>query len=211
MKKIRIFLVDDHQLLTDAWTVLLNNHGTFLVVGTTSDGVQAVPLIEANQPDIVLVDIAMKPVDGFELTEQIMQLLPHPRVIGVSLYKMPAYAKKIMFAGASGYVTKNSSKEELITAIEKVHAGGKYICQEIKDYMAHDVDDADGLDSALQSLTRREMNIINHIKEGLTSKEIAQKEGITAKTVEVHRYNILRKLNVHNVAELINVMTSRGL
>lgn len=211
MIKIKVFLVDDHRLLTDTWTILLNQDPRFSVVGSSADSQESIKLIEALRPDIALVDIAMSPLDGFELTRQLVKLVPHPRIIGVSLYKMPAYAKKIMYAGAMGYVTKNSSKEELIEAMLQVHSGGKYMCQEIKDYMSQDVIDTSDVESALVTLTRKQMDIINHIKEGLTSKEIAVKEGITTKTVEVHRYNILKKLGVHNSAELINVMTMRGL
>src|SRR5258708_4033772 len=102
-----------------------------------------------------------------------MRLNPHPQVIAVSLYGMPAYVKKMMAAGASGYVNKNSSKEELVLAILEVYAGNKYICQEIKDKIVKNQLEEDSLTAALNSLTRQELDIIGYIKLGLSSREIA--------------------------------------
>jgi DNA-binding NarL/FixJ family response regulator len=212
MKGIRILIVDDHRLLLDTWQLLLNADARFQVVGTTTDTVEVIPLIATVLPDIVLVDIAMTPVDGFQLTRQITGQQPHPLVIGVSLYKTPAFAKKLILAGARGYVTKNSSKEELVEAIWRVSAGEKYICREIKNYMAGGLfNGAPDAEPSINMLTRRELNIIELIKKGLTSKEIAKQEYISLKTVEVHRYNIFRKLKVNNTAALVNLAHAYGL
>lgn len=211
MSRIKLFLVDDHQLLTDTLTLMLNQDERFHVIGSTHDPDKVIPFIKSENPDIVLLDIALGETNGFDLTCEIMKLAPRPQVIAVSLYGMPAYVKKMMSAGASGYVNKNSSKEELVLAVLEVYAGNKYICQEIKDKIVKNQLEEDGLTAALNSLTRQELDIIGYIKLGLSSREIADKKGITLKTVEVHRYNILKKLGLNNAASLVNVINQRGL
>jgi DNA-binding NarL/FixJ family response regulator len=211
MSRIKLFLVDDHQLLTDTLTLMLNQDDRFEVIGSTQHVEEVIPFIKTARPDIILLDIALGETNGFDLTCEIMRLNPHPQVIAVSLYSMPAYVKKMMSAGASGYVNKNSSKEELILAILEVYAGNKYICQEIKDKIVKNQLEEDDQSAALNSLTRQELDIIGYIKLGLSSREIADKKGITLKTVEVHRYNILKKLGLNNAAALVNLVNLRGL
>jgi len=116
-----------------------------------------------------------------------------------------------MQLGAMGYVTKNSSKDELMAAIVEVDNGKKYICEEVKDILAHQELEEDDGTPDLNSLSRRELDIVKLIKEGLSSKEIATKLDISLKTVEVHRYNILKKLNIKNTASLVNFINEQGL
>jgi DNA-binding NarL/FixJ family response regulator len=123
---------------------------------------------------------------------------------------MPAYAKKMLQSGAMGYVTKNSSKEELMEAILEVNKGQKYICSEVKNILAHqELEESDQPD--LNVLSRRELDITKLIKDGLSSREIALKLEISLKTVEVHRYNILKKLHLKNTAALVNFINTHGL
>jgi DNA-binding NarL/FixJ family response regulator len=211
MSRIKLFLVDDHQLLTDTLTLMLNQDDRFEVIGSTQHVEEVIPFIKTAKPDIILLDISLGETNGFDLTCEIMRLNPHPQVIAVSLYSMPAYVKKMMSAGASGYVNKNSSKEELVLAILEVYAGNKYVCQEIKDKIVKNQLEEDDQSAALNSLTRQELDIIGYIKLGLSSREIADKKGITLKTVEVHRYNILKKLGLNNAAALVNLVNLRGL
>lgn len=115
-------------------------------------------------------------------------------------------------SGASGYVTKNSSKEELFEALVDVQKGNRYICEEVKNILAHqELDDSGESGPDLNLLSRRELDVVQLIKEGLSSKEIAQKLDLSLKTVEVHRYNILKKLNLKNTAALVNFINSQGL
>ena len=128
------------------------------------------------------------------------------------MHSMPAYAKRMLQLGAMGYVTKNSSKDEMITAILEVNAGRKFICEEVKNILAQqELDDTPVPTADMNNLSRRELDIIQLIKEGLSSKEIAQQLEISLKTVEVHRYNILKKLNLKNTAALVNFMNTQGL
>ncbi len=125
------------------------------------------------------------------------------------MHSQPAHARKMMQAGAKGYVTKNSSYEELMTAISDIHNNQTYICQDIKDILAQQ--SFEGKDQGLNSLSSREIEIIGYIKKGYSSKQIAEPLNITMKTIEVHRYNILKKLNLKNTAALVNYINNTEL
>ena len=212
MPKITILLVDDHKLIRDSWSFILNSDPRFKVIGETSNGDEAVEIAKEKRPRIILMDVNMTPMNGFETTKLMRKYSPGSRVIGVSMHSMPAYARKMLQLGAMGYVTKNSSKEEMITAILEVDSGKKYVCEEVKNILAHqELDDKDNDEPDLNVLSRRELEIIKLIKEGLSSKEVGLKLDISIKTVEVHRYNILKKLNLKNTAALVNFINSHGL
>ncbi len=212
MEKITILLVDDHKLIRETWALLLNSDPRFQVVGETDDVNQALEICRKKHPVVVLMDINMTPINGFEGTKLIRKYVPATKVIGMSMHSMPAYARRMLQSGAHGYVTKNSSKEELFEALVEVQKGNKYICEEVKNILAHQALDETGETGPdLNVLSRREIDVIQLIKEGLSSKEIAQKLEISLKTVEVHRYNILKKLHLKNTAALVNFINSQGL
>lgn len=160
-------------------------------------------------PDIVIMDINMEGMDGIEATKLIRKYSPGSKILGVSLHSHPAYARKMLQAGASGYVTKNSSYEEIINAIHEINAGRKYICTEVKNIMSENLLMNEESQNSVYSLSGRELEVINEIKKGYSSKEIALALKICVRTVEVHRHNILRKLNLKNTASLVNYMNSQ--
>lgn len=209
MEKITILLVDDHKLIRDSWAFILNSDSRFTVIGETSSGEEAIEIAGEKRPQIILMDVNMTPINGFDATKQIHKISPESRIIAVSMHTMPAYAKRMMQLGAMGYVTKNSSKEEMVTAIIEVNNGKKYICEEVKAILAEQ--EMDENSDELNNLSRREIDIIKLIKEGLSSKEIALQLDISLKTVEVHRYNILKKLKLKNTAALVNYINAKGL
>ena len=212
MEKISILLVDDHRLIRDSWSFILNSDQRFEVVAETSNGEEAIEMAHNLKPDIILMDVNMTPINGFDATRQILKNSPEAKIIGVSMHSMPAYAKRMLQLGALGYVTKNSSKEEMLKAILEVNEGRKYICEEVKNIVAQqELDDATVPSTDMNMLSRRELDIINLIKEGQSSKEIASHLDISLKTVEVHRYNILKKLNLKNTAALVNFINTQGL
>jgi len=208
MEKISVLIADDHKLIRETWSYILNNDPRFVVVGECGDSEEAVEMAKAKRPQIVLMDINMNPISGFEATEKIRKVSPGSKIIGVSMHSQPAYAKKMLQVGAKGYVTKNSSKEEMIKAILEVQNGNKYICEEIKNNISELVLEENKDMPNVNSLTEREIQIINYIKEGLSSKEIAEQLNISLKTVEVHRHNILKKLKLKNSASLVNFINS---
>src|SRR5687767_9413955 len=211
MEKISILIADDHKLIRETWSFILNNDTRFLVVAECGDSEQAVEMARTKKPQIVLMDINMSPFSGFEATEKIRKFSPGSKVIGVSMHSQPAYAKKMLQIGAKGYVTKNSSKEEMIKAIMEVYKGNKFICDEIKNIISDQLLTEQTDSPNINSLTEREIQIINYIKEGSSSKEIATSLNISLKTVEVHRHNILKKLKLKNSASLVNfIVTSNN-
>ncbi|MBY0535739.1 MAG: response regulator transcription factor [Chitinophagaceae bacterium] len=208
MQKVSILIADDHKLIRETWSFILNNDPRFEVIAECGDSEQAVELARIKRPQIILMDINMTPISGFEATEKIRKVSPASRVIGVSMHSQPAYAKKMLQIGARGYVTKNSSKEEMIKAILEVQSGNKYICDEIKNNISELVLEENKDTPNVNALTEREIQIINQIKEGFSSKEIATHLNISLKTVEVHRHNILKKLKLKNSASLVNFINS---
>jgi two-component system invasion response regulator UvrY len=157
------------------------------------------------------MDINLPGMNGIEATEQIRKYSPGSRILGVSLHTQPTYARKMIQKGAMGYVTKNSSREEMFKAITEVHNGRKYICEEIKNILSEQVINGQDQQVGLNSLSQREIEIIPYIKKGHSSKEIADALSISVKTVEVHRYNILKKLNLKNSAALVNYINNSQL
>lgn len=211
MQKINILLVDDHKLLRDSWTFILNSDARFHVLGDIHTGMGAVELAGILRPEIVLMDINMTPLDGFETTRLLLQKFPDTRVIGLSMHCMPAYAKRMFQLGAMGYITKNSSREEMFTAILEVHYGKKYVCEEVKNILSRQKLETGNVFQDLEALSRKESEIIKHLREGKSSKQIAAELRISCKTVEVHRYNMLKKLKLKNTAALVNFANLNGV
>jgi DNA-binding NarL/FixJ family response regulator len=208
MEKISVLIADDHKLIRDTWSYILNNDARFQVIAECGDSEQAVEEAKTKRPHIVLMDINMMPISGFEATERIRKVSPASKIIGVSMHSQPAYAKKMLQIGAKGYVTKNSSKEEMMKAILEVHQGNRYICEEIKNNISELVLEENKDVPNVNALTEREIQIINLIKDGQSSKEIAGNLNISLKTVEVHRHNVLKKLKLKNSASLVNFINS---
>jgi DNA-binding NarL/FixJ family response regulator len=209
-EKISILLVDDHKLIRDSWSYILNSDSRFKVVGAAGTADEALELAKGKHPKIVLMDLNMSPVSGFDITKLIRRHSPDSNIIGVSMHTMPVYARKMMQLGAMGYVTKNSSKEEMISAIMEVSSGRKYVCDEVKNILAEQELENKNTHPDMNALTQREIDIVQLIKDGFSSREIAEKLEISLKTVEVHRYNILKKLNLKNTAALVNFINTHG-
>ena len=210
MEKIRILIAEDHKLIRETWTFILNNDGRFTVVASCSDSAEAVRLAGEKKPDVILMDINMMPLSGFEATAKIAEVSPDSKVIALSFYSEILFVKKMMAAGAKGYVTKNSGREEMYDAILTVHNDKLYVCEEIRT-QGFDMAALPDNDLAyVESLTNKEIQISHCIRQGLRSKEIADKLNISIKTVEVHRHNILRKFHVKNSISLVNLLNSKN-
>ncbi len=211
MEKITILIADDHTLVRETWGFILNNDPRFQVIAECGTGEEAVELSKNMRPNIVIMDINLPGINGIEATQLVRKFSPGTKILGVSLHTQPTYARKMMQKGASGYVTKNSSREEMYKAIEEIYAGRKYICEEIKNILSDQVMAGEEQQTGLNSLSQREIEIIGYIKKGNSSKEIADTLNISVKTVEVHRYNILKKLNLKNAAALVNFINNSQL
>lgn len=211
MARITVMIVDDHTLIRETWSFLLGRNENFEVVAEVGDGQKAIDIARDKRPAIILLDINMAPLNGFDVLKMIRKLSPGSKVIAVSMHSQPAYAKKMLRLGARGYVTKNSPRQEMLDAIMDVHNGNVYVCQEVKNILSDQMLSDENSTAGLNQLSEREIQVINHIRDGLSSKEIADQLVISIKTVEVHRHNILKKLKVKNTASLINYINSSGL
>lgn len=211
MEKITILITDDHTLVRESWAMLFNSDPRFSVAAQCGTGEEAIELAKNLRPNVVIMDINLPGINGFEATSQIRKYSPGSRILGVSLHTQPAYARKMMQMGAMGYVTKNSSQEEMFKAIVEVHNNRKYICEEIKNILSEQAMSGETETGGVHSLSKRELDIISYLKKGFSSKEIAENISVSVKTVEVHRYNILKKLNLRNVAALVNYINHSQL
>jgi two-component system invasion response regulator UvrY len=210
MKKVSIMIVDDHTLIRETWSFLLGKNENFDVVAECGDGERAIELARDKRPDVVLLDINMAPMSGFDVLKMIRKYSPGSKIIGVSMHSQPAYAKKMLRLGAKGYVTKNSPRQEMLEAIAEVSNNRIYICQEVKNILSDQLLNGDQVNPDINNLSDREMQIVRALKEGLSSKEIASELNISLKTVEVHRHNILKKLKLKNTVSLINFINSQA-
>jgi len=211
MKNISVVIVEDHKLIREMWTKMFSINKQIEITGESGTLDEAIEMISIKKPDIVLLDINLPKGSGLDAVPMIKEFSPETRIIVVSMHNQPAYAKKMLNLGAKGYVTKNSSYKEIFRAIEEVMNGNVYVCAEIKDILSEQLlgDHTNGPD--IKNLSSRELEIIKFTKSGLSSKQIGVELGIKTKTVEVHRYNILKKLKLKNTATLINYINTTEL
>lgn len=210
-KQLRILLADDHQMFRDALRSLLEKAPNIHIVGETGDGLEVVKLTRATTPDIVCMDIGMPGMNGIEATRRLVSTCPGVKVIAVSAFADQRYALDMFDAGAVAYVTKSGAGEELLRAIEAVKKNQKYVCPRVASVIAGGWSAQRDLKlSTPLQLGARERQVLQLVAEGHTSQQIANQLHIAHSTVEVHRRNIMRKLDLHNVAELTRYAINNG-
>jgi DNA-binding NarL/FixJ family response regulator len=209
MKKIRILIAEDHKLVRETWTSIINMDEGLEVIAACADTAEAISIVIAELPDIVLMDINIHPLNGFQATARISQISLDCKVIGLSYHSEMVAVQKMFAAGASGYLTKNCGCSELIEAIVQVHGGNKFVCQEMRE-KGFEVAPLSEVQTEQLGifLTTKEMLVSNYIRNGFRTKEIAKELKISIRTVSTHRYNIFRKLNVKNSISLVRLMNS---
>ncbi len=211
MKKITLAVIDDHKLIRQMWVKLFADNGEIEITGESGTLQEAIEMIKIKRPDIVLLDINLPDASGLDAVPLIRKFSPGTRIIAVSMINQPAYAKKMLRMGAKGYVTKNSSRDEMFKAIEEVMNGRVFVCAEIKNILSDQLLMGEINEPTVKDLSLREIEIIKLIKDGLSSKEISASLNISVRTVEVHRHNILRKLKLKNAPSLINFINNTDL
>jgi DNA-binding NarL/FixJ family response regulator len=205
---IRVFIVDDHPLVIEGIHALLQHEKEIEWAGQAMNAQSCLGFFVSNTADVVLMDISMPDIGGIELCAMLKEKYPNVFILGLSTFNQGLYIKKMMENGASGYILKNTSKEELISAIRSVYEGGIFFNGEIgESYSSYQRSSA----SALPALTSREKEILELIAEGYTNPQIAAKIFLSPFTVDTHRKNLLAKLNVKNTASLIRLAVEQKL
>jgi len=200
--KIKIIILDDHQMLIDGLKALLKTDKKIEVVGETTSASAAMEMAKKNSPDIILTDINMPEMSGIEFTQLLKKELPQVKVIALSMFGEKSTISDMLQAGASGYILKNTGKEELINAIEKVAAGGMFFSDEVSAEMMKAMSTQVQQQEKI-NFTEREKEIIKLITQEYSNAAIGEKLFISERTVETHRKNIFRKANTKTVVGLV--------
>ena len=215
MGRIRVLLADDHLLVRTGISKLIEGEDDILVVGEATDGEEAVRKTEELSPDVVVIDLSMPKLSGLEATKLIGKNFPRTRVLVLTIHENEEYVYQILRSGASGYVLKSANKRELIGAIRAVAKGEKFFSSRVLEIMADGyLDKASERDAqpaiGESSLTNREREILRLIAQGLNSIQIANRLFISPRTVDTHRSNIMEKLDIHDVANLVRFAIEHG-
>jgi DNA-binding NarL/FixJ family response regulator len=213
MTMTTIVLADDHPIVRQGLRSLLEAEPDFRVVGEAADGIEAVQQVERLRPNVLVLDLMMPGLSGLEVTRQVSQRFPQTRVIILSMHANEPYVLEAVSNGATGYVLKKSTTEELVQAIREVLAGRRYLSppfseEALKPYLQKTPASPE---DPYELLTPREREVLHLVAAGHTSAEIAQRLVVSPRTVESHRANLMRKLNMHHQADLIRYALQRGI
>ncbi len=209
-----LLLADDHQILREALRVMLEAQPDFHIVAESGDGLEAAALVEKHRPDVLLVDMMMPGLTGLEVARRTKRLFPATKVIVLSMYDAENYVVEALAAGAEGYVLKQSSAQELVSAIRQVAAGGVYLSPALNEravqayiQRAHESHSGD----PLNLLSDREREVLQLAAEGLSNPQIAERLSLSPRTVEMHRAHLMRKLGLKTQTDLVKFAVRRGM
>ena len=210
MDTIRIVLADDHVLVRDGIKSLLEDEQDIEVIDEASDGQQTLSILERNLPDLLIVDIRMPGMNGIEVVRKVREKKWNLKTLILSMHDSEEYVVQSIQAGADGYLLKGSSKDEFLKALHKVAGGGKYFSGDVSAILLNNFTNGHPLQSVSKpkedpfNLTNREKQVLKLILKGKSSKEIGEDLSISKRTAEVHRFNLMKKLDVKNLIELTN-------
>jgi len=213
MSRITVVLADDHHIVRKGLRTLLEAEGEFAVIGEEADGLKVVELVERLRPDLLLLDVQMPGLNGLEITRQIVQRALKTRVIILSMHANETYVREALRYGAHGYVLKDASPSEMVEAVREVSAGRRYLSRALSeraiDAYAEKAQAAPA--DAYDMLTTREREVLHLAAESSSTSEIAARLGISPRTVETHRENLMRKLGLQSQTDLIRYALRRGI
>ncbi|MBI5558453.1 MAG: response regulator transcription factor [Deltaproteobacteria bacterium] len=212
MKVYQVLLADDHVLIRHGIKKIIESEPSLEVIGQVGDGLELLNFMKEATPDVVLLDISMPNLRGIEAIGEAKKLCPLVKIVILTMHNSKQYLCHAMSAGADGYVLKEDSDSELLTAIEQVLKGNIFISPVLsKEFSSEDVDSCrKSKNFSSESLTPRERQILKMVAEGRTSRDIAELLSISTRTVEHHRANLLKKLNISNTADLIKYAIRKG-
>jgi two-component system response regulator NreC len=211
-ERIKVLLCDDHTLFREGIKAILKDEASIEIVGEAADGRQAVAKALQLHPDVILMDIAMPDLSGFDATRRILQSNPKAKVIILTMYEEEEVINRCLAAGASGYVLKDAPRAHLIHAIDVVNKGGQYMSSRaLKKVVKQYVKGAKSTATGYERLSDREREVLKLLADGLALKEIAVKLVLSVKTVDAHKTNLMRKLDLHDRSELIKYAIQRKL
>jgi two-component system response regulator NreC len=213
MSKIRLLLVDDHQIVRAGLRMLFQAESDMEIVGEVDTGEDALRAVGELKPDVVIMDVAMPGMSGIEATRRIKEISPDTAVLAVTMHEDEQYFFEMLNAGASGYIPKRAAPDDLVSAIRVVSQGEVFLYPSLAKYLVKDFlhrVESGGVPAG-EELTPREREVLTYIAEGYTNREIADALVISVKTVDRHRENIMRKLNLHSRVELVKYAIEKGL
>ncbi len=212
MSSYSVLIADDHQLFIDGVKMLLNATDQFEVVAEASNGKRVLAELERITVELAILDINMPELDGVETAKMIKKQYPTIRILILTMYSHPSFVKRLIRAGVDGYILKENSQKELMTALQTVAVGKKYFASEVTEAVMNSFNPEAELKGADQvKLTRREREVLQLVLKEKTTQEIADQLFVSQNTVITHRKNIMRKLDVRNVAGMVRVATELGL
>jgi two-component system response regulator NreC len=214
VKTIRILLADDHTVVRKALRLLLESYPEFTVIADAPDGRAAVALAEQHRPDVVVMDVSMPNLNGIEAARQIAAKLPHSAILFLSMYADEGYVLRALKAGARAYLLKDSPEDDLVNAVRAASQGRAFFSPAINRMLVEEYVrqmQERNLEDSSELLTGREREILQLVAEGKSNKEMAGLLNLSQHTVETHRGNILQKLNLHSVAELMLYAIRKGI
>lgn len=217
MEERKVVIVDDHVLVLEGISSLIEQLGPYRIVGKAENGKQALEIIEMIQPDIVLMDVDMPVMNGLEATRKLKQLRSKLAIIILTMHGDPSLIKRMMEIGADGFLLKNADKSEFEEALNRVSAGKTYFSSDAAQAIISGKNVTPGnftvgQDTVLLStLSDRETEVLRHISQGMSNKEIGEILHISHRTVDTHRTNLMKKLNVHNTAALVRIAIKNGM
>ncbi|WKY57052.1 response regulator transcription factor [Vibrio sp. SNU_ST1] len=206
---IRVVIADDHQVVLDGFMARLELEPDISVIGTASNGLEAVEMVKDLRPDVVLMDISMPIMNGIDATHLIKEEDPQAKVLMLTMHNNREYIMKVMQSGAVGYMLKEISAEKMVQAIKTVNQGSTYFCEKVTQNLF--TQPITPTQPVKNPLSRREEAVLKLVAKGESSKEIAKGLNISYRTVETHRQNIKHKLDIHSTAELAKYAVSSGL
>jgi two-component system invasion response regulator UvrY len=199
---IRVLLADDHIIVRGGLRRILEESGDMEVVAEAAEGREALQQIHQIKPDVAVVDISMPGLDGLEVISQVRHYYPKMPILILTMHEEEQYVVRAIAAGANGYITKRSAPEQLVKAIRKVHAGGRYLSDTAAESLAQHMAGGKRHTSPLDTLSNREVQVLRQLALGRTVKEIAQAYNLSPNTVHTYRLRLLKKLNLRNNSEL---------